>query len=40
LEDLCTITHWLNGPGKDDSTEFMSVYAQIRSNSLLRSLQG
>lgn len=40
LEDLCTITHWLNGPGKDDSTEFMSVYAQIRSNSLVRSLQG
>ncbi|KAL9956376.1 hypothetical protein ACROYT_G037843 [Oculina patagonica] len=40
LEDLCTITHWLNGPGKDDSTDFMSVYAQIRSNSLVRSLQG
>ena len=19
LEDLCTITRWLNGPGKDDS---------------------
>lgn len=39
LEDLCTITRWLNGPGKDDSTDFMSVYAQIRSNSLVRSLQ-
>lgn len=39
LEDLCTITRWLDGPGKDDSTDFMSVYAQIRSNSLVRSLQ-
>ena len=66
LEDLCTITRWLNGPGKDDSigklnffisstppplpsantelclfiyTDFMSVYAQIRSNSLVRSVQ-
>ncbi|KAJ7362141.1 Exocyst complex component 7 [Desmophyllum pertusum] len=36
LEDLCTITHWLNGPGKDESTDFMSVYAQIRSNSLVK----
>lgn len=40
LEDLCTITHWLNGPGRDDSIDFMSVYAQIRSNALVRSLQG
>ncbi|XP_015763420.1 PREDICTED: exocyst complex component 7-like [Acropora digitifera] len=40
LEDLCTITRWLNGPGKDDSIDFMSVYAQIRSNALARSLQG
>lgn len=39
LEDLCTITRWLNGPGKDDSIDFMSVYAQIRSNSLVRSVQ-
>lgn len=23
LEDLCTITRWLNGPGKDDSTGTM-----------------
>lgn len=40
LEDLCTITHWLNGPGYDEVVDFMSVYAQIRSNSLVRSLQG
>ncbi|XP_027056688.1 exocyst complex component 7-like [Pocillopora damicornis] len=40
LEDLCTITHWLNGPGYDETVDFMSVYAQIRSNSLVRSLQG
>ena len=25
LEDLCTITRWLNGPGKDDSTGTMQL---------------
>ncbi|KAK3738705.1 hypothetical protein QZH41_006251 [Actinostola sp. cb2023] len=40
IEDLSTISHWLIGPGKSSSLDFMSVYAQIRSNALVRSMQG
>lgn len=37
MDDLIRIAKWLVNNKKDD---FMSVYATIRSNILLRSLQG
>ncbi|XP_031567122.1 exocyst complex component 7-like [Actinia tenebrosa] len=40
IEDLSTISNWLTGPGKTHSLDFMSAYAQIRSSTLVRSMQG
>lgn len=34
LEDLCTITHWLNGPGKDDSTGEEIYFVELQPSML------
>ncbi|XP_062508793.1 exocyst complex component 7-like [Corticium candelabrum] len=38
MQDLSSIARWLAGPGH--STDFMNIYAQIRSSQVSRSLQG
>lgn len=38
MESLSAIARWLAGPGH--STDFMNIYAQIRSSQVSRSLQG